>query len=416
MTRWFVGVCAWILVASSAMAAESLAFMPSKYIARDVVGDVKVWTPFAPYWRRVVSDRLLPVDSLVSVGYASRVVIEMKGNASIGDIQGDRSSLSVGVPLVFRIEPGLYRKVKLKSFFLDRLPEIPKVDLPDDGKNPLEHLYSSFREAYERFSAFLVEEGGARAKPSIMEAEALANRINAGLVARKLDLILPGDGKMVIASAMPTKVECYWDRPVEDARQFAVYFWKPEVERSAPIAITRDTRYTLTAFEEGSYFVQVASVDGRFMSPVRMLHVALLGSDTVEVAEDGTKRRTQTIYGIETVAPPDGYQVVSSKDSATVTFAWEPGTRDRLDADYVLVIVDEKRREFARQRTRDVMTSYVVPRGKYHWHVELVAAGQDPTAVSVVRSPDRDLIVGGDPWDSLAGKQNRVVYLERGVQ
>lgn len=392
-----------------------------RFNIKEVKGKVLAWTPWSSSWSQLEAPSEVWESSLIQVTNGSTVTFEMRSADGFIGLASDRVEVTLNHAAVFRLDDKILRKVELNTFFIPQMPDITQAKGEKKGM-----MYETFHEAWERFAA-LVAPGKMEAKASWLRDLAKDEKDQDATVAaksKKLKLFAPTDNQMLVADKLPMEFTVLWQPAPEPNLEYEVMMWRIDEARRPPIAITRFDYYYAKQFRDGDFYIQVASKDGRYQSPVRTVHVMLPMQGTIT-------HTTNTKMGTEPLPlalPPEGFHYVTHVFPAEFTFSWEHGLLASGTA-YQFVLRDGAGKELVRRLTNERTLRLKINKpGDYKWQIEGIPQATDrrgntsPKIYSEVRNFNlenaADLVA--QPLTSLidqlvATGKSTVIYSEDGI-
>lgn len=351
---------------------------------KEVKGKVLCWDPWSANWSPVDAGNELWESSLVQVTNGATITFEMRSKDGFVGLQSDRVEVTINHPAVFRLDDKVLRKVELNTFFIPQMPDITQAKGSKKGT-----LYETFDEAWQRFAA-LVAPGKMKVDPNWLRDAAQQEKEQDATVAAKakrIKLFSPTDEMILVADKVPMEFTILWQPVPEPNQEYEVMIWRIDEARRPAIATTRFDYYFAKQFRDGDFYVQVATKDGRYQSPVRTVHVLL--PMTGRIAH--TTNAQMGVDPLPLTLPPEGFQYVTQSYPADVTFTWERGLL-AAGTIYQFVLKGEDGKELVRRLTNDRTLKLKISRpGDYKWQVEAVPPAErnaptQPKIYSEVRS------------------------------
>ena len=241
-------------------------------------------------------------------------------------------------------------------------PEPPAITPEMMGiKAVLSHIWS-------RVATFVANDAGGRGF-----AERLAKKTDIdsamGLRARKIEILAPINGGGVYAFDLPQELKVIWQPPEKaNIEKYKLYVWRTNVAK--PInnyKIVTGNRYSVFLDEDGSYYFQVKSIAGDYVSTPHIVHFFTNKNPSGRVKNNLTEEDSE--LHLTAISPKTADSFVVKSDKAKVTFKWDQSP-DLLEAEQFVVLSDRKtntQREFSAKGASEM--TLTVPPGDYFWQV-----------------------------------------------
>lgn len=275
-----------------------------EFVVEGIQGEVFYKPPFDIGWYRLKKSDRLQAGALVDVREGGVVTFTTK--SATRNIWNGR--VVINEPILVRLSDELLRRLKLKSYFTDRIPE----KALKDQKGEIELF---FKNAWERIAIYF--------KAGKLD-ERFANKMKSkkgensdvGIRFKNLSIVYPLDGAAINMMDLPSSLNIVWVNPDRKRRKYHIYIWQHTTFFETPYAATSADNYAVPIQSPGSYFLMVKSADGRYSSKPHIVHIHQgfpHASDAVEV-----NPAVQIEFNL-----PKNYAVFLTEESAaTVNFRW----------------------------------------------------------------------------------------------
>lgn len=394
----------WMIFSGTALAAGSPSSGDAYYKVRKTTGLVLMRHPFAFEWTPVGRGAKIREGMLLQTFDRSSVDLTYHpGAESLGQFEGE-VGLQISEPIVVRLQPGILRQTKLQRHFVQMVPSFAgqKSVQPAGGQ--------SLREAWSKLSVTMAQRvarsfGG---ESSSFEAPDTQG-VQASVTAKKIEILAPESPLTIRTSQPPYEVMLRWKAPAGKSLSYVVYLWPSTNPRPAPLAETRQDRYTLSLPFPGQYLAQVTSKAGDWQSEPQVLDMFY---ESLAMAGEGasSSRGAPTPFLLKRLYPPHSHTVVGRQGGSQEFFSWKL-TVDHPVTHWEWVLTTSKGHEVRRIATQDPFVRQDIPLGHYRWHVEaiLTSANEAPAKMALLETTKRR------PQDGLEEDQARRVQSDPGA-
>ena len=354
--------------AGSAFASATyLTFTPRK-----VAGTVVYWTSTSGSWLPVREGVPIPEKTLVQVGSKSRIVLEIESQSEIRGRGASVIETTISVPMVFRVERDLVRKMKInrKAFATAAVQqEFQVAAMAVLGDLAQGHLREAFRSLLSMArggdgsdDADPVEKDLARA-PDGGDGDGASGAF-AQTSGGRIKVLHPLANAQIHLDDIPGYFRIFWEIPGnEKDAEAQVFFWPEGESRGPPVVVTKDNHYNLLVTRPGAYNIQVATVKWTAKSSVKKAFF----------------RKAQDAPEIVLKTPPGDFVFATASKSSNIPFSWEfrnfPAVQgdDEAKTNLEIVIAPDDKGP-PREKVYPVTTggSAVLPirkRGTFLWYV-----------------------------------------------
>jgi len=393
---------------ASFVATPSRANPQPGFWAHHVEGVVLTRGQNSPQWHRVKEGTKLPEGQLIQITDGAAVTIEERGADDDSGLKGDRVQLTLTKPIVTRVTSDLLRQVKLSSIFVNQRSS-PRLSTQPASEIPL-----TLHDAWQRTAALISGiPKEATPIPNMVELENQGMAL--ALSAKKLQILSPVTNSLVEAKEWPSELKVTWLTPPGVPRKYLVYVWKTGTTRGAPQAETRGDNFALQLGEPGTYYIQVASTDGVWLSPAHVVY-ALTPTEALTGGDATVEQRP--IASLMPRYPPDHFVVSSRTPRVAITFAWTSEARG-YEASSVLRIRSESGSTVREVQTRIEEADVSLPPGTYVWTVSPAGAATSTEPRHIEILDDRLTNAAQDHLQILrryvSGVTNTTIILEDGL-
>jgi hypothetical protein len=394
---------------------------PPTFVVKSVRGYVQALYPWSVGWVPVVSGKDLPYGTLLQIFDGGRISLQVES----GQLRSGKAREIVDVLLanrgMIRLTEAMLRKSDVQRLYFDSMKAAGAVD-------DAPAVDVSLSDAWSKIAAFIP---GYRPSPSAVDSTDGMPITNKRIM--KIKLLRPTVTHDVTPWTLPVDFRVVWKDVPEANPSYDVTVWRTGEVTPEPNGRTRLSSYTVRLSDYGSYFVRVATADGRYESAPHRLVIVPPAS-----ASAARKLRQRFVYPsgeprITVLSPPPLFEVdgaaAGGEDKARVDFNWrlsEPvveGVMFRLE-------LTRAGRVVRSLRTVDSFRSVRLPPGDYSWQLSATglgdAGGRKRPKLEPGSASGRLKIVGrplGDRKARIAelrrilrrGGVNRVVYLGDGL-
>ena len=394
-----------LLVAAFLLPTSSFSKTSPRYLVKVEKGEVLVWPVWSTKWRRIKESAKLNQGTLIQIRNGSVATIVDKRPSSLSGITAEQIHLTIRTPSVIRLDETNLRKIRLKPFYIDTLPE-----LADSSESKGENFFLPLKEAWERFSVVFTGDPGKQL--AAMDMSKLSDRDDTEIAVKsnKIRLHLPADGAIVSSEYFPVKIALQWNhKKPKKPLKYLVSVWNAGEFQKKPVALTRAKYYSLNIAQQGEYKIQITSTDNKWASKIQTFLATL--------PKNRQNKHLQADNNTKLLSPPDGLDLVTSDKVGTINFEWQSpdiGT----PKEFFLVVKDDEGKELIRKNVRQRFFSTDLPYGHYAWHIESKESVLDDDPKLYV-TDIRSLTITSDSrsyYSKILKKStDSTVYLENGL-
>lgn len=332
----------------------------------EVTGEIKALSPLAVRWRVIRAGSVVPNGSLVLMEAGSSMKYDFFIRRSSGWF-GKQAYVNIVEPTNFRIHTGDLRKISLGEYYLPMIPQ--NEPTPPELTPEMVGIKAVLDHIWKRVASFVQNDAGGRGYADTLAKKAEIDS-SMGLRARKIQMLAPIHGAGIYAFDVPQEIKVIWTPPANsNLDEYKLYVWNTkEIKPRNDYKVIKGNRHSVYLDEDGSYYFQVQSLSGDYVSSPHIAHFFTNKNPSKKVKskiEDPEEKELHLLSKRPKVA--DSF--VSKTDKAKVEFKWDESDSLR-DTDQSLIITkrnDNSTTEFPAKGRSDITLS--LPEGDYYWEV-----------------------------------------------
>ena len=414
MRRFFCLAPLILLLTSQPMAGEPVAATPnllkSCYMVKNVAGNVFRWSVTKARWYAIGKGFCIRQGTLVEVTEGAHLEIRSSPHlvAKYG-LPAESVVYKFDREMILRMTPDSFRRMQVKRQFVDQ------SDLQVDRKTKLDHIFVDIKDAWQQTSMFLT-------RRNKQAGSSVVTDITAAISSKKLQVVYPGSDTMIYRDFYPSRINVMWVDDSPGTRDYQIYLWKKNSQRVEPVAATKGDFYQLPVGSQGSYYIQVTSLDGVYQSIPHLIHVV----NRLEMVLSEKTGMPVAKERLDVEKPAENFVMVTQRKQGEIDFSWKIGLAGDEDPatriDYKLSIQQKDNpAAVIEKELTEAMMAVPLKAGKYVWWVD--ATLHHPGGIATkLPSPRRDLTIvstAGSSKDQVLQKiltdktfNSGVIYLE----
>lgn len=314
-------------------------------------------------FEQIEPGQIIGYGTLIHVGEGGKVKFEATENSSYET--DDIKVLELNTPGVIRL-PSHLRKTEAEEYALKDMAK------GGNGAQPTEKPILDFKQAWQRLTAVLTLPAEKKKLPKVAK-EIFELDINTAGYLGKIAWQYPLGDLTVFSRAYPKNLEIFWRSEKIHGGKYRVYFWPINKSRAPAVDRVLSDRYNLSIPSDGSYYLQVTSLDGMYRTPKLIIHAAAPGKN----GNGEAPSKVSTLVNLKTHAgemlPPDNFVIFGKAKETPLTFSWKfpevPGSP--LPNEYEFVLTNSKSgKNLFKHKTKATSMSISLPEhGDYEWQV-----------------------------------------------
>ena len=349
-----------IMFAAETAGAESTKF----YTASELRGSVLTRGPNSAYWSQVKDGARLREGQIIQVTSGSAVTLAEWGGI-VGSIDtGTKVKLRISSPMIARLTADLLRGVKVSEYFLEKNYDQGTTAISASAEE------FSFSDAWNRISSVVTGRRSTPQQNSLADLEKQGMALS--MAANKIKLLSPGMNSVFQSDAWPMEIKLVWvSVPLKDVN-YAIYMWPAAEARGQPLAVSRDSFYTVPLQKPGIYMVQVSTLDKFWQSSAHAVHALSPSKELVK--SSGGKSTVAPRMSVVSAYPPDRFVVATGDPLKPLVFSWQLNETFRNQK--VSLFVRKENGELLKSLSTSLsQAELVLPEGRYVW--SLVSEGKE---------------------------------------
>lgn len=374
-----------------------------------VQGEVSRLRADGKSWIRVQRGAPVPLDSLISVGRESAIVLEFPGDRG--------GSFAIAEPSMFRANKSLFRKRRnvFERFTFDfSQAASPSQDEIKTILRKRRQIIEPFAMNWRRFVAVFQDLSPPEKLTAVTEKEAEPSQIPAAVGHEEIPspVIFPENNEVLIAEKFPFEVDLKLMKL--EARES----YRLSVRNDANNLIFREDfkvdHYGFSIPQPGSYTMQlqIIAADGKNIVSEHVQNIAAMPRPDGEPPEEEKKRDGILSYRDIQATPQPMFRWLGADLSKPIYFDWQQSADNRPGVVYRLVVSNAGNKTVADVRTKKTSAQVNLKAlGNYVWSLEALNSFGD----ILWKSRPRFLALSGQAL-SLQDYGSGVIYFENGFE
>jgi hypothetical protein len=369
---------------------------------KKVKGGALVQQPMTGEWTKVFQGMKIPQDSLLQVPPRASITLVAVGSLGRTGLPVSSSTVSINKSMIIRLSLESFRKIQMDSKLIASLPDANSLKIMQKHLSAFDAMVDAWRQdatmlAGKEWIDDDIFKQLADVTSGNMEKDAVSVTGRIG----KIDLMTPKDMLKIFPRELPFELNMNWsivDAAGESPSEFKVYLWKKGQARQV-FARVKGERFVANIVEDGKYYIQIESTDGRYKSELQWVEIKGRSQlpraidDQVAPLDAITKEGNEAVAKVainraKLLNPPAELRLHSSHGWPLMQFQWIRPKIGISRCDYKFQVKDSQNKLVYSLNTNQEIATWQPPAnvtGQLSWFIETISCDSvtgTPTKIS----------------------------------